>query len=37
MKRVISDPIGAGFVLNFALLTVYALLIATQWIMGTLL
>ena len=34
MRRVLSDPIGAGFVLNLGLLTVYVLLVATQWVLA---
>ena len=34
MRRVLSDPIGAGFVLNLVLLAVYVLLVATQWVLA---
>jgi len=34
MKRVLSDPIGAGFVLNFVLLALYIVLVAAQWVLA---
>lgn len=34
MKRVMSDPIGAGLVLNVALLTAYVVLVTVQWVLA---
>lgn len=36
MRRVLSDPIGGGLVLNVALLAIYLTLVAVEWVLGAL-
>lgn len=32
MKTLWRDPVGAGFMLNLALLAIYTVLVAAQWV-----
>jgi hypothetical protein len=34
MRRVLSDPIGAGFVLNLVLVMIYVVLVTVQWVLA---